>query len=218
MRLTTSASMPKPCWPMRASPLSFRRMRLYLSSLLTQSFSHVGGKVGGTLFQSFAGLETRKAADADVLANLSDRVVDELLDRQVRIFDKCLIVQTAHLIIRLEFAFSDFIDNVFRLSRSSCLILINFFLLVQFFGRNILAAHIKRILRRDMHRDVLHERLKVRAACCKIGFAIHFDQNAMLSAGVNIVSDHAFSGNTGGFLLGGSQALLSQDDDGAFHV
>src|SRR5438067_131175 len=123
--------MPKPCWPMRASPLSFRRMRLNLSSLLTESFSHVGCEVGGTLLQSFARLVTCKAADADVLADLSDRVIDELFDRQVRILHECLIVQTAHLVIRLELAFSDFIDNVFRLSRSSCLILVNFFLFVQ---------------------------------------------------------------------------------------
>ena len=107
---------------------------------------------------------------------------------------------------------------MFRLSRTACLVFVNFLFFLEDLGRHILALDVQRILSGDVHRDVLHQRLKLVTACREVGFGIDFDEDAELPSGMNVVSDHAFSGNSGGFLLGGSQALLSQNDDGRFHI
>ena len=52
----------------------------------------------------------------------------------------------------------------------------------------------------------------------EIAFAIDFDDDADLSAGMNIVADQTFGGFARGFLGRGGLALLAEDVDGLFDV
>ena len=109
---------------------------------------------------------------------LPTRLLIRSFTRDVRILDELLIVQACHLIVRLELALGDFIDNVLRLSRGSGLVLVDFFFLFENLARNVFAPHIQRIHGRDVHGDILDERLKILAAGGEIRLAIHFDKNA----------------------------------------
>src|SRR5690349_2498200 len=154
MRRTVWGSMPKPCSPIRTSPLSFSRTLRYFGIseltlipqrnflLVTESSLNFGRQIRGSLFQPFAGLEPHEPSDADVFADLSDQTVNQLFDGLRRVLNEGLIIKANQLIVRLKLAFRDFIDNVFRLSRRSCLILVNFLFLEQFFGGNLVALHI----------------------------------------------------------------------------
>src|SRR5436853_6247968 len=69
-----------------------------------------------------------------------------------------------------------------------------------------------------MHSNVLYQSLKLCAARGEVGLAIHFYQNAKFSARVNVLSDYAFGSDSRCFLLGRRQSLLTENDDGLFHV
>src|SRR5512143_1648064 len=95
VRFTTPGSMPNPCSPISASPLSLSRMRLYLSpvsgtaiGLLTARLSHhLFSEVLDLLLDTLA---HGQAAETDYLGAL---VLQQLLDGGVGILDEGLAQQ-----------------------------------------------------------------------------------------------------------------------------
>src|SRR5437773_2222696 len=69
-----------------------------------------------------------------------------------------------------------------------------------------------------MHRNILHQSLKIRAAGGEIRLAVDFHKNTELAASMDVVSDHAFGGYSRRLLLGGGEALFSQNDDCLFDI
>src|SRR5438128_655717 len=86
-----SASMPKPASPASASPLIFSRTRRYRSEAEAGASAAVGDSSGApsplrlglpviafALLDALSQLEADEAADGDVLAQLGDRIGDDL--------------------------------------------------------------------------------------------------------------------------------------------
>ena len=67
-----------------------------------------------------------------------------------------------------------------------------------------------RIGRRDVHRDVAHQFLKIVRAGHEIGLAVHFHQHAQLRAGVNVGTDQSLLRGARGLLAGRRDAALAQ--------
>jgi len=66
------------------------------------------------------------------------------------------------------------------------------FLFEDFLGHLIAIDH-PRLAGGDVHRQVLDQPLEIRGAGHEVGLAVHLDQNADPSAGVNIGTDGAFA-------------------------
>src|ERR1700737_1647580 len=111
--LTVSWSMPKPCSPMRASPLSLRRTRQYLgasaapvaiASALGLAFT--GGDVD---LRRLPPPEAGEPGDDDVLLQLDGGLVDQVLDLLLLVLGPLLLHQAVLLEIGVELAFGDFL-------------------------------------------------------------------------------------------------------------
>ena len=72
--------------------------------------------------------------------------------------------------------------------------------------------------RRDVQRDVFHERAEVFVLCDEIGFAIHFHQDADFTLQMNVGSDDAFLGRARRFLARAGDAFRAQDRFRLFQV
>ena len=85
MRLNNFGIDTEACSPIRTSPLSLSRTRLYFASANwkpnPQHCLHFTAEVCAAFFETFAGFESGEPADANVLADFTDQRVDQLFDR-----------------------------------------------------------------------------------------------------------------------------------------
>jgi len=66
----------------------------------------------------------------------------------------------------------------------------------------------------ELLRDLFAERAEGFVAGHEVCFAVHFDEQAELSAGLDVLNDHAFLRIAISFLAGGRDALLAEDVHG----
>ena len=85
-------------------------------------------------------------------------------------------------------------------------------------GGDVLAANVARVGSGDVHGDVAEQLLEVRGAGDEVGLAVELDEDADLSAGVDVGSDRALVGGARGLLGSRCHAALAEDDERLLHV
>src|ERR1700722_148417 len=211
---TRSGSVPNSSSPIRASPESFKRMRLKTGIIArgeptacvfwgaSARASAATGRDGrgasmprvdacsaadGAARGLLADGEAHEAADDDVLAGLRGELVAQLLDGlalELRVV-QLLLEQHDRPVPGVELALDDFRAQVFGLVGG--LLLVDARLGVAGVGGNLLAAdvaHGRR--RRDLHRDVARETDEVLVGGDEVGVAVDLDQHPDLGAGVHV--------------------------------
>ena len=141
-----------------------------------------------------ADFEAGEAADADVFAEFGDLRGDELGDGLRRFLDEWLI-EEAELFVELrELALEHLLDDVRRFAGGCGLGAIDVLLALEVSFGDIFAADEARVDGGDVHGDVAEQLLEVVGAGDKVGLAVEFEENADLSAGVDVGADCAFIG------------------------
>ena len=95
---------------------------------------------------------------------------------------------------------------------------VNLLFLLQHVAGDLLALDGARIGRRDLHRDVFHQGLEIRALGEEVSLAIDLDQHAELAARMNVGPDRAFRSDAARALGGRGDAFLTQPYGGLFEV
>src|SRR5580658_3955655 len=204
--LTRAASMPKGAPPASASPLSLSRMRLYCGT-------GVGRPFGAGFHRGYvAHLVAGKPRNSDIFAQLGDFRLDQLADGEAGFLDEGLLEQADLFIIFRHSPFDDAVDHVggFAFERGPAALHVALFL--ERLGGHILLADVPRVGGGDMHGEIVHQFLKIFGARHEIGLAVDFHQHAKLAARMDIAADQALFGNPRGFLVGGRDAALAQND------
>src|SRR5581483_2846762 len=208
---TRSESTPNEPCPASASPLIFRRMRLYFG-MLRRSLRLWSGLLGRFLdYGHVANLETHEARNRDILAQLGDLRLNEIGDGGGVLANERLLVEADLFVILVQPSLDDLVHHLLRLAFTQRAGAIDLFLAGQRFRRNILAADELRIGGSHLHGQILHQLLKIRGARDEIGLAVHLDENADLRSLVNVGTDDALFGDARRLLRRGSDALLAQD-------
>src|SRR6267143_1248064 len=144
-----------------------------------------------------------KPANNDVLAEFRNFSVEEIFDRHIRIFDEALFEQTDRAVKFVELSIDNFLSHVRRLAFH--LRLVDFALGLNQFSGHVLTAHVERVRRRDVQRDVFDEAAEIFVLGHEIGLAIDFNQHANFALQMNIRGDDA--------LLGHARRLLARARD-----
>src|SRR5262245_7477909 len=156
--LTVLASMPKLCAPANISPVTFRRIRLYLGVPLFMK----GNRCPLVLRGRFAEMIASKTAHLNILAEASDGFVDHIQNFLIRLLDESLFKQTNFGIKLIDLALDDFLDDLFRFARLERLLAVDCLFLVNVRCGHFLAPHATRIRRRHLHGDIFQEGLEFR--------------------------------------------------------
>src|ERR1041384_1672964 len=159
--------MPKDFSPMSASPLTFRRMRLYFRALPVTGSGAV-----------FAKVEAPESPDCDLLARLCGEFENEVFDRPSGILDERLFKETDFLIKLLKLAVRDPPDHLLGLLLVPGLGAVDLELSVDGLLRNVLAGDVARAHGRDLHREVPGEGAEVVCLRDEIRLAVHLHHRA----------------------------------------
>ncbi len=150
--------------------------------------------------------------------SLRDLRGDELRDGLRCFLDEGLI-EEAELFVELgELAFEHLLDDVGGLAGGCGLGAIDVLLALEVGGGDVVAADEARVDGGDVHGDVAEQLLEVVGAGDEVGLAVELEEDADLSAGVDVGSDCALIGGAGGLLGSRGHAALAEDDEGVFHV
>src|SRR5712692_10259335 len=216
MRWMTAGSRPNWRGPMRASPLSFRRILRYLGSLPTPAPDCAARRSarGADRILACPVLaedEAREPLHPDVLPRLADHAADSILDRDVRIAHERLLHQAELLIELLHLAGDDLLDHRLRLPGGPRLLPVDLLLLPQDLLGHLVARDEARLGGGDMHRQILHQSLEVPGARHEIGLAVHLDQHPDAPARMDVGADRALGRRLGGALGRRRLAALPED-------
>src|SRR5579859_6996091 len=110
----TAGSMPNCCSPMRASPDSFSRTRLYRADISERLYLRQARR-SALLRALLADLEPHEPRDGDVLAQDADRVLHQLRDGDVGVAHRRLLQQAELLVERVHLSLDDLVDDLRRL-------------------------------------------------------------------------------------------------------
>src|SRR6266545_2211698 len=168
------------------------------------------GQVLLLLLEPLAEHEPREAADLDVLADLRDRVGEDLLDLLLVVLHEELLDEAVRLVELLELAGRDLLEDRLGLLLIAHLGLRDLELLRDELRRDLLAADPQRRGGRDLHRDVLHERLEPLGARDEVRLAVHLDEHPDLAAHVDVARDGALGRGARRLLRGGGEPLLAE--------
>src|SRR5215211_1818165 len=206
IRSTCAGSVPYSSEPIRASPESFRRMRLKAGSGIRPE----------SLFLSHQ--EAGEACDPDVLAGPRGELGAQLLDRLalVAVGAHVLLVEQRDLLPPLvELAGDDLVDDLVGLALLPRLGLEHLALRLAILRRDLLGGHVVRRRGRagDVEGHLARELDEVVGARDEVGFALHLHEHADLPGGVDVGGDDALAGDTAASLRGRGLALHPQDLD-----
>src|SRR3954453_6699626 len=210
-----SASAPYSALPIRASPESFRRMRLKAG----RAPSAEGCALTSKLSLRLAALEASEAPDHDVLTRLrrggSAQVLDALA--AVLVLVHVLLLEQDDLLEPLaQLALGDLRADVLGLVGG--LLLVDAQLGLPGLLRHVLLGHVERRGGRDVQRNVLGELLEVLVARHEVCLAVDLDEHADLARGVHVALDQALRRRALAALRGLRLALNAQDLDGLVHL
>src|SRR5436190_7331672 len=197
---TRSASMPNVAAPAITSPLSFSRMRSYLSTNSGLDLFGNRGLAAGASGRCIAHLEAHEARDHDILTQFRDLGLDQLIDSERVLLDKRLVVQADFLVELAQPPLNDLVDDLLGFAFGQRPGALYVFLFLERRGRHVFLADKLRVGGRDVHGEVVHQALEIVGARHEIRFAVHFHQHTELPAMVNIAADQP--------LLGGARSLL----------
>src|SRR6266571_476037 len=225
IRRMTSGSSPNWRAPMRASPLSLRRILRYFGSLATPapddpaprnlSARRAARSLPRVLLPED---EAREPLDPDVLPRPGDDGVDQLPDRHVRVAHERLLHEAEFLVELLHLAVHDLLDDGVGLPRGARLLPVDVPLLLQDRRGDLLAIHEARLRGRDVHRQILDQRLEVGGPGDEVGLAVHLHQDPDPAPGVDVGADRALGGRPRGALGRGGLAALPQDLVGRLEI
>src|SRR5207253_9053064 len=167
-----------------------------------------------------AHLEAGEALDHDPFAGLGVHAVDELADLGLTggVFDEGLFEQTLIGEELLQLALDDFIDHLGGLLLVGQLAAIDLALLLDHVARDVLPRDIRRVRRRDLHPEILHQLLKGVRARHEVGLAVDLDQNAQLAAVMDVRPDGALAGLPVRSFARLGQPLLAEELDGSLQI
>src|SRR5207237_1263261 len=167
-----------------------------------------------------AHLEAGEALDHDPFAGLGVHAVDELayLGLTGGVFDEGLFEQTLIGEELLQLALDDFIDHLGGLLLVGQLAAIDLALLLDHVARDVLPRDIRRVRRRDLHPEILHQLLKGVRARHEVGLAVDLDENAQLAAVMDVRPDGALAGLPVRSFARLGQPLLAEELDGGLQI
>src|SRR6202171_6438553 len=221
MVLTVSWSMPKPCSPMRASPLSFRRTRQYLGASAAPvaiaaalGLAFTGGEIArGRLPHP----ETREPGYDDVLFELNGGLVDEVLDFLLVVLGPLLLHQAVLLEVGVELALGDLFGDrllplLVGLGDS------NVSLAPDHRLRHLLSPNITWRPAGDLDRELAGQLPEDVIAGHEVRLAVDLDHGCDLVVVMHVGTDHALPGRPARTLLGLGDPFLAQPILGLLEV
>src|SRR6185503_1468574 len=196
-RSSEPGSMPTFAEPARISPLSLSRTR----------------RGEGSIRSGVPDPEPHEAPDDDVLAQLGDRLVEQVLHLPVRVPNRRLLEETDLLVVLLDLPIHDLLENGLRLARRLRLLQEDRPFPLDQRGIDARAIHRLRVRGRDLHRQRPHEIPEVVRARDEVRLAVHLDEHAQHVARVDVRVHHALL--RGASCLGGGarHSLLPQHLD-----
>src|SRR3954470_16765707 len=166
----------------------------------------------------FAHLEANEPANLDVLPDLRRRFLDQFADGLLRLSHPRLVHQRDVLVVRLDLAGDDLLDQVIGLAALLDLLYEDALLLLDLVGRNLILVDRHRRCRRDVLGDVLNQFLERIGARDEVGLAVHFHQHAHLAVVMDVAADRALARLLADALLGLGDALGAEILDRLLHV
>src|SRR5437763_10644942 len=137
--------------------------------------------------QRFAYEIADEPANDNVFAKLGNLCVEQVVNRDVRIFDETLLEQANRAIEFFEFAFHNFVRYMGGLALH--LRVIDLALGFDEIPGNIGPTNVQGMRRGDMQRDVFDKLPEILVSRHKIGFAVHLDEHTDFSLQMNIRGD-----------------------------
>src|SRR6266850_2177673 len=167
-----------------------------------------------------AHLETGEALDDDPLAGLGVHPVDELADLRLAggVLDERLLEQTLIGEEFLELTLDDLVEHLSRFFLVGQLLAIDLALLFDHRAGNVFPGDVRRVRRRDLHPELLHELLEGIGSRDEVGLAIHLDQHPELGTVVDVRPDGALAGFAVRALACLGEPLLSKELDGGLQI
>src|SRR5581483_1034054 len=156
-----------------------------------------------------ADLETGKAADGDVFAQLADHTGNELADGDSLVLDKGLIEQ-ADLFVKLRhLAFDNLLNHIGRFAGGRSLGAVDFFFALEISCGHIFPANELRIAGGNVHGNIVHQLLELFGAGNEVTLAVDLKQHPDLAASMNVAGDRAFASHASRLLGRRSNALFA---------
>src|ERR1700737_3690814 len=220
MVLTVSWSMPKPCSPMRASPLSFRGRRQYLGAPAAPVPRPPPGLAvprGVIAPARPPPPETREPGYDDVLFELDGGLVDEVLDFLLVVLGPLLLHQAVLLEVGVELALGDlFGDRLLTLLVG--LGDSNVSLAPDHRLRHLLSPNITWRPAGDLDRELAGQLPEDVIAGHEVRLAVDPDHGCDLVVVMHVGTDHALPGRPARTLLGLGDPFLAQPILGLLEV
>src|SRR5512132_4618967 len=170
---------------------------------------------------AFPDLEPREAAEHQLLADLGRVAVEQVLDGLLVVADVRLVEQDDLLVVVLELALDDALDDVVGLALG--LLGVDLPLLGEDVLRHLLAPDVARVGHGDVEGDLVGQALELVGLGHEVGLAVELDQHTQLGRqvrvrGVQVGVDDTLGGAAAGPLLDASLAALTQQLGGSFQV
>src|SRR5215216_3137193 len=170
---------------------------------------------------AFPDLEPREATQHQLLADLGRVVVEQVLDGLLVVADVGLFEQDDLLVVVLELAVDDLLDDVVRLALR--LAGVDLTLAVGHVVGHVVARHVPRVGHGDVQGDLMGQALELVGLGHEVGLAVELDQHAELGwqvrvGRVQVGVDDALGGAAPGPLLHAGLAALAQQLGGLVQV
>src|SRR6266478_3914099 len=146
-------------------------------------------------------------------AHLGNRLAGHLTNRHAFVLDVVLFVQAIFLIELFHLAGHDFFYDRLGFARGPRLRAVNLALLLAHLRSHLLAPHVSRVERRDVHSDVVTKLLERLRARHEVRLAVDFHEHSDLSARVDVTAHESLARFTLCFLCGGRLPLSAQNTD-----
>src|SRR5262249_17190041 len=194
----------------RLLPPAQRSINLRLwRAVAGQRFGYLGREIILALLDSLPDGETGKAPDGDVFANLRGLLGDQFLDLLLVVLNPGLVHQADGLAVLLQLAGDDLLPDRLGLFLLAQLLALNFALLLEDLGRDVLAPDVERVGGDDLHREVFDQPLKVLVAGDEVGLAVDLHQRAETAA-MDVGANQTLGGDASLPALTPGDALLAK--------
>src|SRR5215218_1103026 len=212
-----SGSIPYPPSPARLSPESFSTTRLTGPSFESPASSFSALSLAGSSKVALK-LVVDEAPDHDVLADLLDRLAQEISDRLVRLFDVGLREEGLLGDPFTHPAVDYLLRDILGLTHLGDLLLDHLPLFLYGSGRDVLSRDAHRPHGGDVQRHVAGELLELGRARHEIRLAVDLDEDADPPIEVHVSLDEPLGRSPPALLCGQGLASLPEDLPRAFNV
>ena len=180
---------------------------------------NLGGEVLLALLHALAEVVLDEAADGDLLSNLRGGLLDDVFDGLGGVLDEVLLEESLLVDHLVEAALDNLLADVLGLGEHVLHLHLDILLGGDHGGVGILGGHVLDVhAGGGLHGDVIDELLEPVTAGDKVSLAVDLDNHTEAGATVDVGADGTLSGDAGGLLIGGGDALLAEPDDGLLEV